>query len=175
MEDALFLLASSLRAGKEAGGARDVKMAVHHAVTAALCLGSVYTGYTRIGALVWLAHDASDVPLDVVRAAGLLGWTTVQTTAYVATLVSWVGWRLAFFPLVVLRSVAADSKSLLYPSPCEVGACTLAEVPERIPFLALLGTLAILHWAWFWLLLQKGYRELTGGGGAREPKADRDV
>jgi len=36
---------------------KDVKMLIHHAATATLCLLSAFSGYTRIGSLVMLLHD----------------------------------------------------------------------------------------------------------------------
>jgi hypothetical protein len=36
---------------------RDVKMMMHHGATAALCLLSALSGYTRVGSLVMLLHD----------------------------------------------------------------------------------------------------------------------
>ena len=31
-------------------------------------------------------------------------------------------------------------------------------------YAALLGCLCVLHYAWFWMMLQKSYREVAGGG-----------
>ena len=64
-----------------------------------------------------LLHDASDVPLDVVRIAGMLPSGALvgaaKIAAYIATLASWAYWRLYYFPFHVLYSVAVDSKSML--------------------------------------------------------------
>jgi hypothetical protein len=48
-------------------GQRDGKMALHHVATAALCLGSWAGGYAKVGSVVMMLHDISDVPLDGVR------------------------------------------------------------------------------------------------------------
>jgi len=48
---------SSAQVADRAMRERDVKMLVHHGATAALCLLSLFSGYTRIGSLVMLLHD----------------------------------------------------------------------------------------------------------------------
>ena len=49
--------------GERANRERDIKMLVHHGATAALCLLSVFSGYTRVGSLVMLLHDVRWVSL----------------------------------------------------------------------------------------------------------------
>jgi hypothetical protein len=56
---------------------------------------------------------------------------------------------------VVLYSIAVDSKSLLKEDSCEIGHCSLSNIPERIPFLILLGILVILHYFWFGSMVKK--------------------
>ena len=90
-----------------------------------------------------------------------MGWRGLQTFSYALTVLTWLYWRIFFFPFFVLWSIAVESKSLIYESGCSAGECSWSEVPERVPFLALLGTLAVLNFFWFWQLLKKGYRELN--------------
>ena len=40
---------------------------VHHIATIALVAGSWINGYLRIGVLVLLVHDTSDIPLDLTK------------------------------------------------------------------------------------------------------------
>lgn len=47
---------------------------------------------------------------------------------------------------------------------CDIGSCTYKDVPERVPFLLLLGSLQLLHVIWFFELLRKGANELLGVG-----------
>jgi len=102
-----------------------------------------------------------------VRIAGLVGWKGAQTLSFAATVIAWLYWRIFFFPLYVLWTIAVESKSLVYPSSCSAGSCSWAEVPERVPFLGLLGTLAALNYIWFAMLIKRGLRTL-GAGGRRE-------
>ena len=80
----------------------------------------------------------------------------------------------------MLSSIALDSMSLLLTHvDCEIGSCSWADVPERVPFLALLGTLLILYMFLFMAMVKKEYAELwqkgqvqgsrgLGGGGGRD-------
>eukprot|EP01038_Epipyxis_sp_PR26KG_P004807 gene4807-6735_t len=138
---------------------KDAMMDIHHLATAILCISSFFTGYVKIGSLVMLLHDASDVPLDVLRLFMLKGYNkTAQSAAYITTLIAWLFWRLWVFPMIVIRTIMFDSKSILFA--CEGEDCVWMEALERAPFVVLLGALLLLHILWFKKLLQKGYREL---------------
>lgn len=179
LEDVLYMATkmyqdlSSLEDDKAAS--RDLKMIIHHAVTGTLCGLSYASGYANIGALVLFLHDVSDVPLDCLRLAKQLNWTITTYVSYAATLLFWIFWRLFYFPAKVLYSVAFESKSLLYPTSCPVGACTWGESPERIPFLILLGSLFVLHIIWFAELLRKGLREFSYQGVSSVKQTDVDI
>ena len=134
---------------------KDTKMDIHHIATAILCLASAFTGYSRIGSLIMFLHDLSDIPLDLVRIFGLFDMKNAQAGMMFVTLGTWLYWRLYWFPVVVLYSIAVDSKSLLKEDSCEIGHCSLSSIPERIPFLILLGILVILHYFWFGSMVKK--------------------
>lgn len=134
---------------------KDKIMMLHHLVTASLCISSWWYGYAKIGSLVMFLHDISDIPLDFVRLFGQLNMKNLQLVSFGATLLSWLYWRLYWFPAEVLYSIAFDSKSLIAEHECRIGSCPWNAVPERVPFLLLLGTLLVLHVVWFWLMLKK--------------------
>ena len=138
-------------------------MTLHHIATAALCLQSYALGYVKIGSIIMFLHDVSDIPLDLLRLCTALNLSSKlpAVIAYLALLFGWIYWRLWFFPTRVLYSIAFESKSLLLVNEgCDVGSCTWSQVPERFPFLALLGVLQLLHVVWFVAMLKKGYSEL---------------
>lgn len=139
----------------------DSSVAMHHMVSAALCMGSWFTGYSRIASLVMVLHDISDVPLDIARVAAIAGWNLVQNLFLGASILSWAYWRLWFFVTVVLYTIAFESKSLHNSSSCDPGSCTWTSVPERVPFLLLLGVLVILHATWLYKLGRKFYVEVN--------------
>ncbi len=133
----------------------DKIMLVHHVVTALLCISSAFYGYAKIGSLIMFLHDISDIPLDLVRLFGQFNMKSAQLMSFGATLLSWAYWRLWWFPTEVLYSIAVESRSLITPTTCNIGECSLMQVPERVPFLLMLGTLYCLHLIWFWMMLRK--------------------
>jgi hypothetical protein len=159
---------SSSSSAKAPKKKKDKVMMLHHGVTAALCLASAYYGYAKIGSLVMFLHDVSDIPLDLVRLFGQLNMKSLQLLSFGATLLSWAYWRLFWFPTEVLYSIAYDAKSLIKDDPCEIGACPWSAVPERVPFLLLLGTLLCLHVVWFWLMLKKAKGAFKSGSKSSE-------
>ena len=116
-----------------------------------------------------LLHDASDVPLDLLRLATAFKWKLGQLIFFPITLIFWIYWRLWYLPVKVMNSVNSESVSFIFNLGCAPTFCTWTEYPlncllEKGSFLTLLGTLFILHIVWFWLLLKKGYRELVVSG-----------
>jgi hypothetical protein len=162
----------------EAKKGRDIKMDVHHISTAALCIGSYVSNYAKIGSLVMFLHDASDLPLDVLRLSSTLNLRWLQYISFPVTLVGWVYWRLYFLPFFVMRSIVTEARSLLFDVPCDVGECSWSKFPleslrERVPFLLLLGSLLYLHIVWFQLLVKKGYRELVSKSKVANSKKEK--
>lgn len=95
VEDLLFIFNSILFPPSTDGAAAhsDTKMIVHHIATALLCVGSWMYGYLRVGSVIMLLHDVSDVPLDLVRVMGALNQKTLQIVSMVVTLLAWGYWR----------------------------------------------------------------------------------
>ena len=95
VEDLLFIVWSMLfpTASAAEGAHSDTKMIIHHVATGVLCIGSWMFGYLRIGSVVMLLHDVSDVPLDLVRVCGALKLKTLQIASMGLTLLAWGFWR----------------------------------------------------------------------------------
>jgi hypothetical protein len=68
------------------------------------------------------------------------------------------------------RSVVLEAKRPDYPQACQLLTCPPADELERGVFLVLLGTLLVLHWVWFGMMLKKGYREIFGSGSSAVKK-----
>jgi hypothetical protein len=58
-------------------------------------------------------------------------------------------------------------------SPVDLAADPSGEQFSRIQsvYFLLLGSLCVLHYLWFWMMLQKSYREVAGGGGRDEKES----
>ena len=98
-----------------------VMMYVHHIVTIVLVAGSYSFNYLRIGVVVLLVHDLSDVPLDLMKilnylkCEGTKGFFLVEA-AYAGNLVSWVYLRLYHFPRNIIWAVVYGSREVPPPN-----------------------------------------------------------
>eukprot|EP01065_Artemidia_motanka_P053646 TRINITY_DN9_c1_g1_i1.p1 TRINITY_DN9_c1_g1~~TRINITY_DN9_c1_g1_i1.p1 ORF type:complete len:345 (+),score=128.70 TRINITY_DN9_c1_g1_i1:88-1122(+) len=81
-------------------------MVVHHVVTIALIVGSWYKCYVRIGMLVLLVHDASDVFVCACKATHMCGMKKASHVLFVVMFFSWLYYRLWLYPTWVIYSVS---------------------------------------------------------------------
>ena len=81
-----------------------ITMMVHHFVTVALIVGSYCFTYCRIGMLVLLVHDSSDVFVCICKASHMCGWKKVSHTAFVFMVTIWFYTRLYLYPVWVIGS-----------------------------------------------------------------------
>jgi hypothetical protein len=135
-------------------------MFIHHIATIILVGGSFITGYQRIGVLVLLVHDISDIPIDVMKMANYLkvegpAGFFMSEIAYVTNMAVWIGLRLYLFPWKVMYSARVES-------------ITVANVPtlDWALFNGMLTLLLILHLWWTALMLRIGYKVVTRGAHA---------
>ena len=129
------------------------EMAIHHVVTNLLVLGSSYFRLTRIGSMVFLVHDISDVPVDLSKLANFLKWKRATTICFATMCLLWLVLRLGILPFVIYKSVLTESVFIL-----ETGYID----PEyyllyRGFFYYLVGQIILLHIAWFCMFLRMGY------------------
>ena len=85
------------------------EMAIHHIITNLLVLGSNYFRFTRIGSMVFLIHDISDVPVDLSKLANFLKWKLGTVIFFVTMLIVWVITRLIILPFVIYKSILTES------------------------------------------------------------------
>jgi len=128
-----------------------VEMAVHHFATVILIGFSYMYNYERIGLLVLVLHDISDVFLELGKLFSYLDIDFVATLCFVGLIISWFASRLYFYPTKVLTSVYYEHHVLM-------------GVPLALPLLALLCVLQVLHVYWFSLILNLAYKKLFMDG-----------
>ncbi|KAF0713158.1 Aste57867_4488 [Aphanomyces stellatus] len=137
-------------------------MMTHHFVTIALVTWSYATQFMPIGVLVLLIHDASDIPLDMLKMANYLKLEArkgffVSEGLFAISIVGWFYSRVYLFPTKLIYSAFWENReacclphqahdlSILFPSPGP---------PSWLAFIVLLTTLFVLHVWWTFLLLR---------------------
>eukprot|EP00730_Choanoeca_flexa_P015593 TRINITY_DN7193_c0_g1_i2.p2 TRINITY_DN7193_c0_g1~~TRINITY_DN7193_c0_g1_i2.p2 ORF type:complete len:336 (+),score=38.46 TRINITY_DN7193_c0_g1_i2:42-1049(+) len=126
-------------------------MLLHHVVTVCLILFSYLAGYHRIGILVLLCHDVSDVFLDYAKCLHYLDYDILSTVTFVNLLATWAYYRLYVYPSKVIYSTAVETIQLLGYENCDY----------YWVFNIWLSTLVVLHVYWFSLLVKIAVRKLT--------------
>ncbi len=132
------------------------EMFAHHIITNLLVIGSSYSRYTRIGSMVFLVHDISDVPVDLSKLANFLKWKATTVVCFVSLVTVWAVTRLGIFPFVIIKSTFVHSPLII------VDGISQAMHHMYIPlFQLLLIAITGLHVFWFGILIRIGYRLLT--------------
>ena len=125
------------------------EMMIHHIVTNLLVIGSSLCRVTRIGSMVFLVHDLSDVPVDLSKLANFLKWKWTTLACFLSMVGVWMMTRLYVLPFIIYRSILTQSHYVV-----EDGFPVLLYVHYRHFFYVLLGLLILLHLAWFVIFLQ---------------------
>lgn len=136
------------------------EMMAHHIVTNCLIFLSSYYRFTRIGSMIFLVHDLSDVPIDMSKLANFVKWKTTTIICFVTMVLMWIITRLVIFPFVICRSVLEDSYEYLVVN----GTMDPALHEAYFAFFHfLLGSLVLLHVTWFIILLRIGWTLVSKG------------
>lgn len=128
-----------------------VEMSIHHVLTVFLLCTSMYFNYIRIGILVLMLNDQSDIWVYLAKGFGATrGWTRdiLSKVCLVGVMASWSYWRIYTLAVVVLP-IAAQ-----HPHRFVSGDCCVA---------ALCGLL-MLNLYWFAIFLRIVYRLVAGKG-----------
>jgi len=136
-------------------------MFTHHVVTISLLGGSYQGGFYKIGTLVLLVHNGSDIVVDLLKLTNYMDRAGRQycfctEILFVIQLITWSIWRLWYFPVYIIYSSLYEQKG------CELDCKILR---------SFLFILLAMHWWWFYLFLRIGYRLVTAKsahGAARE-------
>lgn len=135
------------------------EMFIHHIVTNVLIIGSSFFRLTRVGSMVFLVHDISDVPVDLSKLANFLKWKTTTALCFALMVLVWCFTRLGILPFVIYKSVLYESWMV-----CQSGIVDpIYYVHYRPFFVVLVGLLITLHLAWFTMFLQMGWVLISKG------------
>eukprot|EP00538_Stauroneis_constricta_P006567 CAMPEP_0119548876 /NCGR_PEP_ID=MMETSP1352-20130426/2702_1 /TAXON_ID=265584 /ORGANISM="Stauroneis constricta, Strain CCMP1120" /LENGTH=427 /DNA_ID=CAMNT_0007594275 /DNA_START=105 /DNA_END=1388 /DNA_ORIENTATION=+ len=135
------------------------EMLIHHIVTNLLVIGSSYFRFTRIGSMVFLVHDISDVPVDMSKLANFLKWKITTIVCFINMVIVWLITRLGVLPFRIFRS-------------CWNEACLVSRYGAMKPYVyhcyrhffnSLIIALIVLHLAWFVMFVRIGYVLISKG------------
>jgi len=104
-------------------------MLLHHIVTILLILVSGIGGMHRIGAVIMISFDKSDILLETAKICNRLKLHNSATTFFVMFVLSWINYRVYEYPRFVLYSVFRAPQLSDSPVPffelCEVCLCII--------------------------------------------------
>ncbi|XP_073948015.1 ceramide synthase 5-like isoform X3 [Choristoneura fumiferana] len=127
------------------------QMFVHHLATIALLSFSWVCNLHRIGTLVILSHDCSDILLEAAKATKYAGYQKVCDSIFALFTVLWIVTRLGIYPFYIIWSTLIRAPMLL------------PMFPAYYFFNSLLCLLFALHLVWTWLILQVAYKAINAG------------
>jgi len=136
-----------------------LEMAVHHVITNLLVIGSSHNLFTRIGSMIFLVHDISDIPVDMSKLANFMKWKSTTVFCFVTMIILWIATRLVILPFVILRSVITESPELYVDGQIDIMVYEMYLPLYNI----LLGGLIALHTYWFFVIARIGIYLVTKG------------
>lgn len=133
------------------------QMLLHHVATLILIWMSYAHRIVRVGVLIFLVHDLSDVVGCLVKCANYVKWTKTSLALYFSLLIIWFYTRLWLFPRYVIYDVLFEALRLFDPD------LILNNKYKIWTLQILLVMLLMLHMFWYYLFLRVGWTFLTKG------------
>ncbi|XP_045770696.1 ceramide synthase 5-like isoform X1 [Maniola jurtina] len=127
------------------------QMFVHHIATIALLSFSWVCNLHRIGTLVLLLHDCTDIFLEAAKAAKYANYQKLCDAIFTVFTVLWIVTRLGIYPFYIIWSTSIRAPMLL------------PMFAAYYIFNSLLCLLLALHMLWTWLILQVAYKSINAG------------
>jgi hypothetical protein len=137
------------------------ELMLHHVVTISLLSISWTINMVRVGTLVLLSHDLSDVLLEVGKMTRYGKNVMTTNIIFVVFLGSWIVARLGFFPFVVLRSALLDAPPLIQPDYRWENLLQPPYMPRMI--IGMLLCLQALHLFWTIIIGRIVHKTLSAG------------
>lgn len=125
------------------------EMMIHHVVTNLLVIGSSAFRLTRIGSMVFLVHDLSDVPVDLSKLANFVKWKYTTLACFLTMVGVWLMTRLYVLPFVIYNAILTQSHWV-----CSDIVPVSSYAVYRHFFYVLVFVLILLHAIWFLMFLQ---------------------
>jgi ceramide synthetase len=135
------------------------EMFAHHVITNLLVIGSSHLRFSRIGTMVFMVHDISDVPVDVSKLLNFMKWKYMTISAFAILMITWIVTRLYILPFVIVKGIF-DTCHLLYENE-DIPATYYSKI--LVVFKGLLISITSLHVLWFVILLRILLKVITKG------------
>jgi len=130
------------------------EMAIHHVITNLLVIGSSHFRLTRVGSMVFMVHDISDVPVDMSKLANFMKWKVTTIICFVSMVIMWAILRLGILPFVIYKSALFESHAVTNGAD---GVPVEFYYMWRPFFYFLFAAIIMLHVFWFQVLIKIGY------------------
>jgi len=134
------------------------EMAIHHVITNVLIFSSSYLRLTRIGSVIFLIHDISDVPIDMSKLANFVKWKSTTVVCFTLMVITWFITRLGILPFILFPSMLYETQVMM-----EYGLDPLFYYAYRWPLYILIAFMIVLHCCWFMMMLKMGYVLVSSG------------
>ena len=120
---------------------------LHHLMTWSLIFFSYSLSMTSLGCIVMLVHDVTDLAVTLFKLTIDITPIAIQAITYVQMLVSWVYFRLWFFPVHIIYHLYWECYG-------DGKVCANVNYSMLNMLLAFIGGLFCLHLFWFFLMVQ---------------------
>jgi hypothetical protein len=138
------------------------QLVFHHFITIFLLSISWTINFVRVGTLVLLSHDISDILLEAGKLVRYYGSPRFVTNSFfVVFLLSWFATRLGYFPFVLMKSAFLEAADLVQP---DYNIYNIFQVPYVPRFIILaLFCLLMLHIFWTVIIVKIVIRSIAVG------------
>eukprot|EP00759_Apiculatamorpha_spiralis_P005637 PhF_6_TR13386/c0_g1_i1/m.21256 len=128
------------------------EMAVHHTVTVVLLFSGLTAGFVRVGLLILLLHNASDVLGCLVKLVNACDMKVASAFIFVPTVAVWAYLRCYILPFKIIPLVSRIA---------------IEDLPRPTKWSSLVGLiiLVMLHCYWFLLFMKMLYLAISTKGG----------
>lgn len=124
---------------------------VHHVLTILLMVFSWASNFVRVGTLVLLVHEVSDIPLTLAKMLLYCGYKGVTDVLFGVFVLSWVYTRCYLYIAWIMHSVFTHPSDMLYL------------IPAGYLFKVLLCGLLLVNSVWTALIFTIVFKKLSGG------------
>lgn len=127
-------------------------MLLHHVATVCLVALSYYLGFLRVGSMIMILHDPSDIILEVTKMLNYAEWEQMSTVMFAVFMASWFFTRLVYFPFRIVWSTSHEVEHVLGFKP-----------DMYMLFNGLLLMLVALHIYWFAIICNIALQKVLEG------------